>query len=330
MSMEIPASKASPFRAIDNPMDAAALFIALSTEPTVIDSHALSLRGGMTPIILPIAGLAPVTRARFIVHHDALPLENRVAAALEVGDTESAWQLIIRSAGAANRNPALDVLLNRWAAQELARRKLTAPRDVILLLSTNDAVRRTMDVAIAHSTVHEMLSGIHWPRWSGPLIVVVGDMGERDPYPDQERIVRPVIPLVRMSETTPGMTPREVLCVRMTELALALEAPPAQGWPAWLTVGLNEVVKAKMRGEGPSPIKMLSIRQTAGLKALEQLLTDEKPDAALAMALCAPLVHSRRRQLLGNLLDLLRGGAASPGAIRVAYGLTLAQLLEER
>jgi hypothetical protein len=80
MSMEITASKASPFRAIDNPMDAAALFIALSAEPSVIDSHALSLRGGMTPIILPMAGLSPITRARFVIHHDALPLESQPSA----------------------------------------------------------------------------------------------------------------------------------------------------------------------------------------------------------------------------------------------------------
>jgi hypothetical protein len=55
-----------------------------------------------------------------------------------------------------------------------------------------------------------------------------------------------------------------------------------------------------------------------------------KPDAELAGALCAPLVHTRRRHLLPHLLDLLRGGAQSAGAIQVAYGLTLQQLTEER
>ena len=88
--------------------------------------------------------------------------------------------------------------------------------------------------------------------------------------------------------------------------------------------------KAKTRGEGPSPALMLDRRQQAGRAALATLLADPKPDPALAMALCAPLVHSRRRHLLPNLLDLLRGGAGGEGAIHIAYDLTLDQLASDR
>jgi hypothetical protein len=75
---------------------------------------------------------------------------------------------------------------------------------------------------------------------------------------------------------------------------------------------------------------MLGIRQRAGAAALGELLLDDTPDAELAGALCAPLVHTRRRHLLAKLLDLLRGGAQPAGAIQVAYGLTLQQLVEDR
>jgi hypothetical protein len=328
--MEITASKASPFRAVYDPMDAAALFLLLNTEPTLIDSRAISMRGGMTPIILPVSGLPPATLARLVINRQDLPLEHRVSAALAADDTASAWQLIIRSAGAAHRNIAVSNLLSHWSAKELDRLKLKPTRDVVLLLSNNDRIHHTMQVATTYNIIQEMLSGLRWPRWTGPLIVVMNDIGEQDPYPGIDQIMRPALPMVRMSPATPGITQSEALGVHLTTLTLALEAPPAAGWPAWLSVGLNEVAKAKIRGEGPSPLKMHSIRQEAGLKRLEQLFSDEKPDATLAMAVCAPLVHSRRRHLLGNLLDLLRGGAASPGAIHVAYGLTLNQLLQER
>jgi hypothetical protein len=286
----------------------------------------------MTPIILPMTGLSVTVRARLLLQHTALPLESRVAAALEAGETTAAWELLIRSAGPASRTTSLQILLSQWSAKELARLKLPAARDHVQLISLNDKIRRTIDVATAYNTVHDMMAGLTWPRWAGPLLVIIGDAGERDPYPGITEIIRPALPMVRMPEHTPGLTQSELLCVRMTEVSLALESPPTKGWPGWLTVGLQEVVKAKMRGEGPSPLKMLAIRQQAGLERLQQLMTDPQPDASLAMALCAPLVHTRRRHLLGNLLDLIRGGGsdAGEGAIRVAYGLTFTKLLEER
>jgi hypothetical protein len=48
------------------------------------------------------------------------------------------------------------------------------------------------------------------------------------------------------------------------------------------------------------------------------------------MALCAPLLHSKRRHLLPNLLDLLRHDAGGESALGIAYGLTVEGLVTDR
>lgn len=311
-------------------MDAAALFIVLNTDPVVIDTNAISLRGGITPIIMPFDGLPIATRAQLLIKHDQLPLDLRVATALEAGNVNAAWELVIRSPGPSHRTAALQFVLNAWATKEAARLKLPAARENIQLISSNEQIRRAIDVATAFGSVRDMLSALTWPRWGGAFVVIIGDVGEADPFPGIEQKIRPALPMMRMPEQIKGVTQSEQLCVLLTQLTLSLEAPPTNGWPPWLSTGLQAVAKAKMRGEGPSPLKMLGLRQEAGLMKLQELLTDQNPSEELAMALCAPLVHTRRRHLLANLLDLIRGGAESEGAIRVAYGLTLTQLLQER
>lgn len=310
-------------------MDPASLFLVLQPAPIVVDRNAVLYRGALVPLVLPLAGLPAATRAQILIAHEATPLEVRLSAALDAGLLEAAWSLVMRNTGQNTRTPAVDLVLATWAAREQARLALPATREPCLTLTANGHPVQGLEPAIAMNTAREMLSGLAWPRWSGPLVVVVGDLGAKDPIPGQSRLVRPALPIVRLGEQA-GMTRSEALCLAITNLALDLEAAPAKGWPAWLRVGLGEVVKAKMRGEGPSPLKMFAIRQRAGTGAIAELLLDAKPNAELAGAVCAPLVHTRRRHLLGNLLDLLRGGAQSAGAIQVAYGLTLQQLTEER
>jgi hypothetical protein len=60
------------------------------------------------------------------------------------------------------------------------------------------------------------------------------------------------------------------------------------------------------------------------------MLAAAEPDRATSMGVCAYLVHSRRRHLLANYFDLLRGGSSADGALRIAYGITLEQLISER
>ncbi len=310
-------------------MDPTTLFLVLQPAPVVVDRQAVTWRGSLVPLVLPLDGLSASTRAQILLAHEGTPLDVRVNAALDAGLTDATWALVIRNSAQKTRSASVDLVLSLWAAREQARLALPATRDPWLLLTANGRPPPGLEPAIAMNTTREMLSGLSWPRWSGPLVLIFGDLADKDPIPGRSRLVRPALPMVRVGEQT-GMTRSEAVCLAITDLALDLEAPPAAGWPAWLRVGLGEVVKAKMRGEGPSPLKMLGLRQRAGVGAIAELLLATKPNAELAGAICAPLVHTRRRHLLGNLLDLLRGGAQSTGALQVAYGMTLQQLTEER
>jgi hypothetical protein len=71
-----------------------------------------------------------------------------------------------------------------------------------------------------------------------------------------------------------------------------------------------------------SPAKMRDVRRAAGAAAIAAALVAPDPDERLAEALCVPLLHPLQRQHFSALLDLLRNGAGSEGALRVAYGLT--------
>ncbi len=320
----------SPYRSPTTPMDPTALFNALQPAPVVIERAAVTWQGALLPVVIPLDGLPVTQRARLVLQHESLGVDLRVGAALDAGLTEEAWALVIRTPGPVTRSVGLDLTLSAWAAREQARLHLPATRDAIQVLTANERPLPGLDAAIALATTREMLAALSWPCWSGPVVLVVGDLGQRDPIPGSTRVLRPALPILRLGTPPPGTTASELLVVELTRLALDLQTPPASGWPAWLHVGLEEVAKAKMRGEGPSPLKMLDIRQHAGAGALAELLLANKPDPQLAEALCAPLVHTRRRHLLSNLLDVLRGGAQSAGAIQLVYGLSLQQLTEER
>lgn len=310
-------------------MDLPASLTVLDQRPAVIIGETALLCGAAGPIAIPLACLPPVPRAQWLLARPEVALDRRVGAALTAGLIDQAWTLVIQAAEPIGHDRRLAAVLDAWSVHELARLALPAGRDPLMMITADDANRQRLDSAIALGSVREMLSFLPWPRWTGPVLVVVGDVGGRDPAPGKPRVVRPAIPVVRV-RAQDGATPSEALAAALAELTLDLTAPPSAGWPAWLRVGLMEVAKAKTRGEGPSPALMLDRRQQAGRALLANLLTDPKPDPTLAMALCAPLVHSRRRHLLPNLLDLLRGGAGGEGAIRIAYGLTLDQLATER
>ncbi len=310
-------------------MDLPTSLTVLDQRPAVIIGDTALLCGMAGPIAIPLACLPPIPRAKWLLARPETPLDCRVSAALTVGLVDQAWTLVIQAAEPIGHDRRLAAALDTWCTHELARLALASGRDSLLVITADDGNRQRLDSAIAFGSVREMLAFLPWPRWSGPLLVVVGDVGARDPAPGRPRVVRPALPVLHLRAQV-GVTPSEALAAMIAELALDLTAPPTAGWPAWLRVGLMEVAKAKTRGEGPSPALMLDRRQQAGRAALATLLADPKPDPALAMALCAPLVHSRRRHLLPNLLDLLRGGAGGEGAIRIAYDLTLDQLASDR
>ena len=316
----------------DSSMDPASLFLVLQPTPVVVERHTVEWRGGLLPLVLPMAGLSAKQRAQLLLTNGSIDLDARVTAALDAGLTDEAWSLVIRTPGPINRSIGLQLVLAGWAAREQLRLGLPATPSAIQIFSPDGKGGEKIDATTVMSTTYDMLSALSWPRWAGPVVVVIGDLAAKDPIPGLPRLARPALPIIRLGEPTIGVTRNEQLGAELTRLTLELQSPPKNGWPAWLTVGLIEVAKAKIRGgiASPSPLKMHSIRQRAGTAGIATLLVAAKPDAELAGAVCAYLVHTRRRPLLGKLFDLIRGGAQSEGALRIVYEATPETLIEER
>ena len=310
-------------------MDPAIVLTTLGSQPASIDRSTAMVRGELLPVLIPLAALPPSTLATWLLPHGEIDIAQRVSAALDAGLEQQAWSLVARQTTPLVGR--LELVLSLWNAHELARLKLPgSSNNWLQVVGANPTTAIESDASLALDAVHEMLATIGWPRWSGPLLVVAGGAGAADPYPGVDEIVRPALPMLRYRSQAPGVTPCEDLAARLSTLTLTLTAPPAIGWPAWLRIGLEEVAKAKARGEGPSPLKMLAVRQRAGTDALAHLLVAADPDRALCEALCAPLVHTKRRPHLPSFLDLLRQHVEVQGALRLAYDLSLDQLVTDR
>lgn len=309
-------------------MDPSIVLVSIAPQPTGISSAAAVFDGALTPLVIPTAWLPADVRARWFLRHASLPLSDRIAAALAANFTDEAWKLLLRTVTSPMSDPRLELTLLTWQRKELQRLGIPESNSYVLVAGGVEKERKHLQTQAAGglSDVHEMLEHIGWPRWSGAVLIVQGD-GVFDALPQgQETMLRPVLPIVRCTGPKAGETPREQFAARFCGLALDMCVPPDGGWPAWLALGLPEVAKAKARGEGPSPSQMLAIRQAAGKNGVADCLSAKNPPAQLAMAICAPLAHSRRRHLLPNLLDLLRHGADSASALKIAYDLTADEL----
>jgi hypothetical protein len=299
--------------------------------PVDIDRDAAVFAGALTPVVVPSAWLSPQARARWLSAKTDAPLADRVAAALSAKLPDEAWRLVIARPQPPSSDPSLEVVIERWIAAEIAERGLPGRATAAALVVGVDGPP-AKDIASAASgalaDVAAMFEATGWPRWIGPVIVVA-DRSTALIDRERTRLTRPALPIVRIVDRCRGDL-REELADRFADLALSLAAPPPGGWPRWLVVGMREVAAAKARGEGPSPQGMLAIRAKAGARGVADALNDRLDDAALAEALCAPLVHSRRRHLLGNLLELLRHSVGSETALRIAYDLDAERLARDK
>ena len=281
-------------------MDPAITLTALGDQPVAIDRTTAELRGALLPVLVPLPALTRLCAPDWLLPHDEIDLALRVSAALEAGVERPAWTLI-----AHQTNPLvgrLELVLNLWCARELARLGLPGRQNGWLLVIANPVPAGLEgDATLALESVRNMLSSLGWPRWSGPLLLVGGQAGASDPAPGRDILIRPALPVLRLRPPPAGTTPAEDLAARISTLALDFTGPPERGWPPWLQLGLKEVAKAKVRGEGPSPLKMWAVRQKAGTEALTALLSSATPGRELCEALCAPLVHTRRRPRAAQL-----------------------------
>ena len=297
--------------------------------PAIFTAEVAILPGAAGPVVIPLSWLPAAVRARWLLDDPRAPLAARVSAALDAGLDEAAWNVLRARTEPLEGDLRLEHTLDGWAQREALRLGLPPGRgELYLAMAGGACVAAPNDQALGLGDARVVLAALAWPRWRGQVLAVTSAERERLP-PTQNHLARPVLPIIRLSDTA-GQSRREAVAAATVALALDLTTPPADGWPAWLRIGLSEVAAGMARGEGPSPRAMHERRKQAGERRIGALFTAPDPDRALAMAVCAPLVHSKRRHLLPNLLDPLRNGSTSVAALAIAYGLTPALLVSER
>jgi hypothetical protein len=315
-------------------MDAAWALTPLSWDATTADGTVVVLPGALVPLILPVAGLEAPARGAVAAGSAPLTCERRVDWLLEAGREAAAWQTC-----AAERRPltAHGELMSRlalWSAHARADLGLGAGQGPVQVLGPDPAGRVRAAGEHACATVTSLLAALPWPRWSGPVVLVVGADDPPGLDGGREIVTRPAAPLVRLrvvpadDEALQGM-----IAARLASLALGLSAPPPGGWPPWLRLGVPRVAELTALGKGVSPRAMHAIRSAAGSAAITAMLAEPvvgAVDAELAMAVSAPLLSPRRRDRLAPFLDRLRSGATSAEALFSAYALDSAALLRER
>ena len=359
-------------------MDLGTLNSSLPPTPAEITAQVVVLRGAFVPIVLPLAGLPPDLRLSLVESHPGLGMEARIAAAFAAGKPELAWQHLATEPQPLSAVGHVDDLLLHWSADESVRLGLPEQRtgvEVVGTAATPPEARAEPIADGALALVQDILAPWPWPRWYGPVVVVV-DAGDANasatsaapettalatpPTPwsplrpdgtfasggppllatpallasfpalssgQSTLVARAALPLVRVSAHDDL---RAACAGAFADLALRLGAPPPQGWPPWFTRGVIDLALAKGHDQFVSPRHSQELRTAAGPAGLAAFFTDPHPDPALCVAVVSFLLHPARRNALPSFCALLRQGASSVGALRVAYGLELTDLINQR
>lgn len=309
-------------------VDLVLLVLSLGGGPVRLDPRTAWFATPLAPIAVPAEAIPPALRCRRILVQGDLPIGRRVATALAWGDAAGALAAAATVAAPLDADRDLARALGGWAASEAAR--LGLPADGALAAIGPDGQPRgsTPDERAALAEVRELLSASAWPRWIGPLVLVPHGIDHPALAPGRARLARPALPVLRLPGGADG---RVALGVAMADLVMALSAPPAGGWPSWLTAGVAGCARARADGSGIAERAMAERRAAAGPGAIAGLLAGAAPvDDALATAVVAALLHPSRRDRWQGLLAGLRAGTAGADAIARSYGLDPATLAAPR
>lgn len=287
---------------------------------TPVSIPVLAWPGAGMPMVLPLSVFTPHTQADFALIPGLLSTDRRVAALLADDRRTPAFTIAMSEVRPVSAQGRLELELATWAAREQAKLGLPVTRGPVIVVGDDPRGSLAAEVRGALDDVHFLLAPLPWPRWAGPVVVFIGTEDRGIP---STGVVRPALPLVQFTDAK-GLRARAA--GGLARLALDLTVPPPNGWPSWLSVGVAEVCRARAAGEGPSPRQMRERRQAAGPEAITALL--ELPagapiaDPALSGALVQLFLTPDGQGHFTSLLDLLRQGASSAGAVRIAYGVT--------
>lgn len=315
-------------------MDLAQPFCLVGPAPVSGDERAVVWRGALLPVVLPTAGLPPAARAACARQLPAMPVDQRVDWLLSGGDEPGAWQVVAGLERPPSAYGRLDAVLAAWSARESARQGWPAPAAGLVLVGPDPGGRAVSQLRGALADVGELYAALPSQRWSGALVLALGADDPPGLAGGRDLLVRPALPVLRVRELPSGDDElRGLLAARLAALVLALNAPPANGWPPWLRLGVAEVALAKGRGQGPSPRAMHQLRSEAGVVAIAALLAEDTVgavDRRLAGAVAAWLLNARRSPQFPALLARLRAGDRSPAALLAAYQCDPERLVRER
>lgn len=268
------------------------------------------------PVPLPLGVFTPKTQADFAEISGLMSVDRRVAALLADERRATAFTIAVKDPRPLGAQGRLELELAAWAAREQAKLGLPATRGPVIVVGDDPRGSLAAEVRGALDDVRFVLAPLPWPRWAGPVVVFIGPEDRGIPA---SGVVRPALPLLQVSD---GIGLRSQAANKLARLALDLSSPPSGGWPNWLSVGVAEVCRARAAGEGPSPLLMRERRQAAGPAAISALLEAPAADPQLSGALVQVLLTPAGQGHFTSLLDLLRQGASSVGAVRIAYGFS--------
>ncbi len=297
-------------------MDPGLAFSALPTAPVVTPS-AVILAGGWLPQAIPLAALSEGQLVGFAADQ-GLSVDQRVQLLTLAGRVDQALTLANRVARPLNREGRLELQLARWAAEEQQRLGLPTPIGGVILVG-QDAPVRWREAIDALGDVRQELAMLAWPRWAGPVVMVVGNQ----PFPGlpegDTAVVRAALPLVRMGSPTPaGTTRRQLLIERLARLAIDRSVPPAGGWPTWIRRGIPQAIAGYREGGLPPADTLVRLRTAAGSVAIHEALRATGEPDGLTLPLATPWLPTGQRQRLAGLLDSVRAGVPIESALRLA------------
>ena len=281
-----------------------------------VSTPVLGWPGAGFPTVLPLNVFTPHSQADFAEIPGLLAVDRRVGALLAEERRAPAFAIAMSDARPLGAQGRLELELAAWAAREQARLGLPAVRGPVIVVGDDPRGNLAAEVRGAVEDVRVVLAPLPWPRWAGPVVVYIGSEERGIPAGG---VIRPALPLLQVPDT---QNLRAHIAGRLARLALDLSVPPAAGWPSWLSAGVAEVCRARAAGEGPSPRLMRERRQAAGATAISTLLAAQTADPQLSGALVQVLLTPDGQGHFSSLLDLLRQGASSAGAVRIAYGLS--------
>lgn len=273
------------------------------------------------PVVVPLSALPLVEQVALASQEGVLPIDRRVALLLAGDRRSAAFALAIRTPRPLGAQGRLELELAAWATTERTRLELPAVRGPVVVVGDDLKGSAAAECRGALNDVYELLAPLPWPRWAGPVVVYRDGVERGIPVAG---VIRPALPLVSLRPTpgqADGLQLRGQAAEAFAGLALELSSPPVAGWPRWLQVGVGEAARAVACGVGLSPRAMTAIRVGAGATGITALYAAAEPDPVLAKAVVAELLSPARRANFPSFLDLLRQGASSLGALRVAYRL---------